>query len=503
MSLLGIDAGTTGCKAAVYSKDGRLLRLAYREYDYQRPQPGWAELDSLQVWRKVKETIREAAANNDRDPVTAIAVSSLGESVVPLSADRKILGPSPLNFDCRGVEYEDILRASITDERLYRINGNLLSSMYTLPKLMWMKEHQPSLYEQVESFLLWGSFVSSMLGAESAVDYSLANRTLFFDIDRQDWSDDLLEIAGLDREKLPRLVPSGDIIGEVSRSSSEELGLPEGIKIVAGAHDQCANAVGCGVIEDGQAVFGMGTYHCITPVFSQRFSEEVMLSLGLNTEHHAVSGKFVTFIYNQGGSLVKWFRDVFAAEEHRKAQAAGKDVYDLLFNEVAAGASKILVLPHFAPTGPPDFITDSCGVMVGLGLNTKRADILKGIVESTAYYLKEVVRSLPEIGLDIGSFRAVGGGSKSDVWVQTCADIFDRPFVRPSITEAGTLGAAIIAGVGSGVFSSYSEGIDAMVREEKIFEPEQTRQQEYEKRFEQYRKLWPLMAEYLREAARD
>ncbi|MFU8773373.1 MAG: FGGY-family carbohydrate kinase, partial [Anaerolineales bacterium] len=224
-----------------------------------------------------------------------------------------------------------------------------------------------------------------------------------------------------------------------------------------------------------------------------------MLNLGLNTEHHAVPGKLVTFIYNQGGSLVKWFREVFTAEEHRQARSAGKDIYEILFQEISAGAGKILVLPHFAPTGPPHFINDSCGVVLGLSLDTQRGDILKGIVESTAYYLKEVVMSLPEIGLQVNSFRAVGGGSKADIWVQICADIFNRPFIRPTVTEAGTLGAAIIAGVGSGTFSNYSEGVAAMVHEQKTFEPDQSRQQEYAENFERYRQLWPLMADYVRD----
>jgi xylulokinase len=499
MSLMGIDAGTTGCKAAVFSEDGQLLNLAYREYDYQRPQPGWAELDSFQVWEDVKETIREAAAGVKRDPITALAVSSLGEAVVPLSAKGEILGPSILNFDSRGVEYEPALSQAIGDERLYRINGNRLSHTHTLPKLMWMKEHQPGLYERVDRFLLWGGFISHQLGASPFVDYSLANRTLLFDIDRLDWSDQLLELSGLDRSKLPSLVASGELVGMVSKAVAAELGLSENISIVAGAHDQCSNAVGCGVIDDGQAAYGMGTFHCITPVFSRRFPDKAMLNLGLNTEHHAVPGKLVTFIYNQGGSLVKWFREVFAAEEHRKAQSAGMDIYDILFQEISTGAGKILVLPHFAPTGPPYFINDSCGVMLGLSLDTQRGDILKGIVESTAYYLKEVVMSLPEIGLQVNSFRAVGGGSKSDVWVQICADIFNRPFIRPAVTEAGTLGAAIMAGVGSGSFSSYSEAVAAMVRQQRIFEPDQSRQPEYEQNFERYRQLWPLMADYVRD----
>lgn len=499
MSLLGIDVGTTGCKAALFSAEGRLLASVYEEYDIQRTRPGWAELDAVAVWAKVKRMIAQVVSRSSSDPVQALAVSSLGEATVPVTEDRQVLGPSILNFDVRGEEYLEHLSNALTNERLYRINGNTLGNHYGLTKLIWIKEHQPQLYERAHKFLLWGSFVSFMLGAEPVVDYSLANRTLLFDLDREAWSDELLALAGLDCSKLPNAVPSSTVIGTVSKRLASELGLPSNVLIVTGAHDQCANAVGCGVIEEGHAVYGMGTFICITPVFSQRREPVVMIERGLNTEHHAVPGRYVSFIYNQGGSLVKWFRDTFAAAEHRQAEEAGRDVYPDLLAEIPARPSDIMVLPHFATTGPPEFISDSCGVIAGLRLETSRGDILKGILEGITFYLKECVELLPPTGIEIADYRAVGGGSKSDAWIQLCADIMGRPFVRPKITEAGALGAAIIAGVGSGVFPSYEAGVEAMVSLERTFEPNPQQQKLYESRFEKYRKLWPLMKEYLRD----
>jgi xylulokinase len=503
MSLLGIDVGTTGCKAAVFSEEGHVLASAYEEYDCQRPKSGWAELDAVEVWAKVKGMISEVVSSSASDPVKALAVSSLGEAMVPVTEDRQILGPSILNFDARGEEYLGSLSSALDNERLYRINGNTLGNHYGLTKLMWIKEHQPDLYERAHKFLLWGSFVSFMLGADPVVDYSLANRTLLFDIDREAWSEEILELAGLDRSKLPDTAPSGTIIGTVSDRIARELGLPSNVSIVTGAHDQLANAVGCGVIKEGRAVYGMGTFICITPVFSQRREPDVMIQRGLNTEHHAVPGKYVSFIYNQGGSMVKWFRDTFAAAEHRQAEEAGRDVYTDLFAVIPEGPSGIVVLPHFTITGPPKFISDSCGVVAGLRLETSRGDILKGILEATTFDLKECIESLPPTGIEIVDFRAVGGGSKSDAWIQICADIMGRPFVRPRVTEAGALGAAIMAGVGGGVFSSYEAGVEAMVRLERTFEPDLQQQKLYEDRFEKYRRLWPLMGEYLRDLASE
>lgn len=500
MSLLGIDVGTSGCKAAVFAEDGRLLTSAYEEYDYRHPQPGWAELDTVQVWDKVKRTIGKAAGGvaAQGDPIKALSVSSLGEALVPVTADRGILGPSLLNFDVRGAEYLPELRQRIDDEWLYRINGNSLGNHYSLPKLKWIQQHQPELYQRTDHFLHWSGFVSFMLGAEATVDYSLANRTLLFDLDCSDWSDEILDRAQLDRAKLPPTGPSGSIIGSVSRDSAAELELPIGIPIISGGHDQCCTAVGAGVIKPGQAVYGMGTYICMTPVFNQRPAPAAMMAQGLNTEHHTVPGQFVSFIYNQGGVLVKWFRDTFAALERRQAAETGADIYAALIAEIPAEPSRIMVLPYFTATGPPRFIDDSSGVMVGLKLETSRGEILKGILEATTFYLRECFEALPG-EIEITDFRAAGGGSKSEAWLQICADILGRPFVQPAINEAGVLGAAIIAGTGSGVFPTPAAGVETMVKHQRTFYPDPHRQHGYAERFISYRRLGLLLGEYLKE----
>ncbi|MBN1994319.1 MAG: hypothetical protein JW953_16595 [Anaerolineae bacterium] len=498
MSLLGIDVGTTGVKAVAYSEKGQLLAQAYEEYDIVRTSPGWAELDAAGVWQKTRQTIRRVASIAKSDPIRAISVSSLGEAMVPVTYDRQILGPSIVpSFDRRGEAYLQHLADTLPEERLYALNGNSLGNNYSLTRLKWLQTRQPDLYQRTDQFLLWGSFVLFMLGAQPAVDFSLANRTLLFDVDKETWSDELLAWAELDRTKLPATVPSGAVIGSISQDMAAELGISARAVLVSGAHDQCANAVGCGVVEAGLAVYGMGTFFCITPAFRQRRKPEIMLARGLNTEHHAVPGLFASFIYNQGGILVKWFRDTFAAAEYRHARQSGANIYDTLFTEIPPGPSPIMVLPHFSPTGPPEFITDSRGVMVGLQLDTTRGDILKGIIEGASFYLKEIVDSLPPTGIKIQEYRATGGGARSDRWVQTVADIMGRPVIRPENTEAGALGAAIIAGVGSGAFASYQEGVEAMVRLDRTFEPDLSMHQRYARRFQKYQQLWPLMQDYL------
>jgi xylulokinase len=503
VNLLGIDVGTTGCKVALFSLQGEMLASAYREYDPQSPQAGWAELDAAAIWEAVKAAIRSVTAVNPKSEIKALSVSSLGEAVVAVSEDRQIFGPSLLNFDVRGEEFLDGLSSLMPNERLYAINGNTLGNHYSLTKIKWIQTHQPELYARAYKFLHWSNFIAFMLGSDPAVDFSLANRTLLFDIHQGDWSDTLLKEFDIDRSKLPVTVPSGTVVGTVAAHIATDLGLPLGVLIVSGAHDQCANAVGCGVVDSGDAVYGMGTYHCITPVFAAQPNPQMMIARGLNTEHHAIPDRFVSFIYNQGGSLVKWFRDTFATVEHHQAEAEGRSVYPALFAEIPKEPSQVMVLPHFSPTGPPKFIADSAGLIAGLHVGTKRGEVLKGIIEGAAFYLKELVDSLPATGIKIQNYRAVGGGSRSDVWVQTCADIFGQPFTRPVITEAGALGAAIIAGVGSGIFENYTQGVESMIKLERTFEPNLLLHERYQTRYQYYQRLLPLMGDYLRELSKE
>ncbi len=504
MSLLGIDVGTTGCKAGVFDETGTPLGIAYAEYDIARPHPGWEELDCDAVWshvaRVVARAVRQAKTAAPGDPVAALAVSSLGEALVPIDGQGRVLGPSILNSDVRGAEFLDELQQKCPPEWLYAINGNLPGNHYSLPKLLWLRRRRPELWEAAWRFLPWSGFVAFRLGAPPAVDYSLANRTLLFDLDRTDWSDAILERVDLTAEKLPPAVPAATELGTVSPSIAAELGLPAGVRIVAGAHDQCANAVGAGVTGPEHAMYGMGTYACALPVFTRRPPPEQMIPLGLNTEHHAAPGRYVSFLYNHGGSMVKWFRDTFAAAEKAAAEREGRDLYETLFAELPETPGDVFVLPHFAPTGPPRFIADSAGVIAGLHLDTPRGAVLQGILEGLTFYIRDLLDALPPAMRGARDFRAVGGGSKSDAWLQLTADIFGRPLVRPRVTEAGTLGAAILAGAGAGRFASVAEGARTMVRLDREFPPDPARAALYAERFARYRRLARAFESLLRPA---
>ncbi len=311
MSLLGIDIGTSGCKAALFSEDGRRLHLAYREYPTLRPVPGGAELDSLKVWDSVSRVIREATGSSPGDPVEeSMRVEPFDAGAVPVSKHGKILGNTILGSDARGAEYLELLPRQ---KEFFDINPNILAPCYTMPKLCWIRDNDMGQYENADRYLLWDGLPGFMLGCDPFITYSGANRTLLFDIRREDWSQNLIELGGLDPGLFPECVPGGAVAGTVSAKAAAKLGLPENVLVVAGGHDQCCNALGAGIARSGKAVDGIGTFECIAPVYDRIPGTETMLDIGLNVEHHVLDGLYLSFLYNQSGSLLRWFRDTFAA----------------------------------------------------------------------------------------------------------------------------------------------------------------------------------------------
>jgi xylulokinase len=490
VSLLGIDLGTTGCKAGVFGLDGSCLATAYREYDMLHPQPGWSELDSANIWRQTRSAIAEVAAQSARDPITALSISSFGEAFVPVSRDRNILDHSILCVDDRGREHIARLTETFSPERFYAINPNLPGNHYSLPKLLWLREHRPDVYRQADYFLLWSDLIAFLLGGEPVTNNSHANRTLLFDLEKNDWSDELLTWSGLPREKLGRVVPGGTVIGTISATMADELHLPRGVRVVAGGHDQCCNALGCGVIAAGRTICGIGSFECLTPVFHKPAHPLALLKEGLNIEHHVLPDLFVTFVWNQSGLLVKWFRDTFAAG---CLPPANTDIYTLLDREMPDDPTRLLVLPHFEPPVSPRYIPDTSGVIAGLKISTKRGEILKAIVESATLYFVDSLEALARIGVNTRELIASGGGARSDRGLQIRADVFGIPVIRPRITEAGLLGTAMLAGLATGVLRSASEAAELFVHYDRIFEPDAARHAVYAEKHALYQDFFSAL----------
>ena len=485
---IGLDVGTSGSKAVLYDLDGNPRYSFYTDYSLIATSIGMAELDAIDVWGKIQALIRQLTDNVPASDITAICVSSLGEALVPVTRDRKIIGNSILNIDTRGQEYIQVINREINSELFCQIAGDQLSNVYSITKLMWIKNHAPDVYQKAFKFLPWNGLVPFLLGGEDCVDYSQASRTLMFDQTNNTWSELILATAGIDASKLPAVFQTGAIVGTVNSQMSKSLGLSTRTKIVLGPHDQVANAVGCGISKRGQAMISMGSFFCVVPLFVPRPPADQICRHRINTEPYVLKDSYVSVIYNQGGLLFKWYRDTF--DLFADQIMSRLDRYDLLEKEVPIEPSEILVLPSFSPIGSPHHIQKPNGVITGLSLTSRRGDILKGIFQGVVFYLFDRIRKLSELGVNTNYYYAVGGGSKSDVWVQIISDVFGAEVHRPDVIESATLGDSIIAWVASNEYSSYDEAIHKIVKIERKFIPNKKNLQIYGELFLKYLDLW-------------
>lgn len=486
MSLLGIDIGTTGTKAAVFAADGTILASAYREYPLIFPRPGWIELDGARVMRSAREAIREAASKARRDPVRALAVAAQGEAVTPVAEDGRYLHPAIVTFDARTAPLTGHWEERLSRKRIYQITGMPLHGMYTASKILWWRRHRPDVFRKARYFLCFEDLLFYEMGLGPVIDPSLAARTMLYDIDRGAWSAELLKIAGVDAERLAR--PGRGVVGILGARAAKEFGLPPGVVAVTGGHDQPCGALGAGVVESNVGMYATGTVECITPAFHRRHD---LREANIACYPHVVPGLYVALTFNfTGGSLLKWYRDTFGAEERRLAARTKRDVYDLIVAQAAKEPTPLIVLPHFTSTGTPHFDTRSKGVIAGLDLSTTKGEIIRSILEGVTYEMALNVRLLPPIE----SFRAIGGGAKSPRWMQIKADLLGRPVSAMRVTEAACLGAAILAGCATGVYRSPQEAAESLSRIETTYRPNEKNRKVYQERFALYRELYPALS---------
>jgi xylulokinase len=496
MSLLGIDVGTTGCRAMAISLEGARLAEAFREYSPVAPASGVCELDSERVWAAIREVIAEVAGRAKQDPIRALSVASMGEVVVPLAVERRILGPSILSSDQRGAQCVRTVEQRLGRERLFQVTGSLPGSSGSLGKLCWMRDSKPQLFEGTWRFVLWNGLVSYLLGGASTCDYSLASRTLLFDLDQKRWSNEVLHASGLSPLKLPELAPAGTPVGTVDAHAARELGLPPGVRIILGGYDLCCSALGMGVIGGGMAMYLMGSFFSMVPTFNAIPLTSLMLSEGLDMGCHVVPGAFVSVLYNQsGGAVLRWFADTVVPLEKREVQKRGLSIYTELLAEMPEEPTDLIGLPHFAPAGPPHLGERLPGGVLGLLSATSRGELIKGLLEGTTYFFADGVERLRKAGISIKGCRVAGGGARSDRWLQLSADILGLPLERVPISDPAMVGAAMLAGVGSGAYAGFEQAATVVVKVEQRFEPQAHRVAFYRTQLERYRELVSLLRE--------
>ncbi|NQT50741.1 hypothetical protein HQ576_01755 [bacterium] len=495
MSILGLDIGTTGCKAVVFADDGAILSSAYREYPLIFRRPGWAEIDSNVIWAAVEHVVRQAAAEAS-DPVRALSVSVFGESFLPVDENGKPLYHTILSFDARAGRQADSLTEKLGRKAIFEITGMPQHSSYTLNKVMWLRDHEPEVFRNTWKMLLWEDYFFLKLGLEPRVDYSVSGRTLALDIRTKEWARPLFDAADLDPEMFARPCPSGELLGEVGPGAAAALGLPAGCKVVAGGHDQPACALGAGVVAPGVSTDTTGTVECMTMAMAEPVLTDAMLASNICVYPHVVPGRYVSLAYlYTAGSILRWFRDQFGHDALAEAAASGRDVYELLIEKAPDGPIDLFLLPHFAGSGTPYLDSDSRGLLVGLTLNHTHADVCRAILDGVAYEMRMNLDAVRSGGLQVAKFNAIGGGSRSDRWCQTKADVTGLPVDALDVSEAGCLGVAMLAGTASGVWPTLDDAIAQLVSVRKSFEPSPDSQRVYDHGFQVYQRIYATCAD--------
>ena len=495
MSILGIDVGTSGCKATVVDADGRVLGSGYREYAPTRPAEGWAELDAGTVWAAVQAVLAQSLAGPGVGRgIQAISVSSFGETVVPIDREGRALRPGILYFDPRGSEEAALLGGRLDPGRILAITGLAPQPMYSICKVMWLLRHEPGLFRRVWKFLFFADLVLFRLGAPARTDHSLASRSMAFDVVRRVWSPEVLAAARVDGDLFAEAVPSGTVLGRVAPDLAGALGLNPEALLVAGGHDQACAALGAGAIRPGLAVDGMGTTECITPCFDWPVINATMAASGFACVPHVVPGAYVTYAFSfTCGSLLRWYRDQFGAAEAAEAGRRGLDPYQVLIEEAVEGPSGLFVLPHFAGAATPYMDGAAVGAIIGLGLDTGPGQILKAILEGVTFEMMVNLDRLAQAEVAITELRATGGLARSPKLLQLKADMMGLPVRSLAVSEAGTVGVAILAGTACGLYASLAAGVARLVRLGPTYLPDPARHQDYQERFRTYQRIYPAV----------
>ncbi|MBN1124444.1 MAG: hypothetical protein JXA82_05505 [Sedimentisphaerales bacterium] len=495
MSYLGVDIGTNGSKAVVFSEGGRVLAESAKEYLVQSPQSGWFELDSFEVIQTCKKIIAEAAAQvSQSDPVRAIGIASQGEAFTLLDKDDHYLSNAMVSFDVRSKEQVEKICGIFSKEKLYKITGHSAHTLFSLFKLQWIREKQPKIFNMTRKLLCFGDLLGYELTGQAMISYNLAARTMLFDVSRNAWSEEILSAFDISKNLLSKPVESGYPVGVVKTKIAEELGLDKAVIVATGGHDQCCGSLGVGVTEEGMAAYSLGTVECITPMFNECILTNTMMKSNLATYPYTLKGFYTTVAFCMtGGSGLKWFVDHMYEWENNKVVKKEGDVYREILNKMPESPTDLLVLPYLTSTGTPYFDASPVGAILGIHLNTTREDMLKGLLEGISYEMKLNLGLLNSSGIKVRDLRAFGGGVRNEKWMQIKADILGLAIECLEVREAGCMGAAILAAKASGDIRSTKECCDAWVSVSKVYEPDENRNAFYSLRYEIYKTLYETL----------
>jgi xylulokinase len=500
--LLGIDIGTSGAKAGIFDLNGNLVSLSQQEYHFKHPRPGWSEIAPNDVWGKVVKVVNECTAQigDSKQHITAVGLSVLGETAMPVNEHGQPVYPAIEALDKRGNAYEKYVAwfsETFGAEDIFKRTSYPLSMLPPAHKILWLRDNEPDIFAQIYKFITFQDFAVWKLTGKPAIDYSMASRTMLFDVKKKAWIADYLSKMGIDEEFFSPAVVASYPVGELSDDAAAQLDLPAGIVVVPGAHDQSCAAIGVGVVREGIAGDGTGSVEAIATATGVPITSSNMLARGLGSQCHITEDLYLALGFHlSAGSLVRWYRDQLGKWEVETGIKLGQDPYDLITaaaQESQPGANGVMVLPHWSGAGTgrvPALNPASRGGVFGLTLGHTKSDISRAIFEGITYEARFIIESLESSGIEIKELVVTGGGAKSEFWLQLKADITGKRILLPKVTEASLLGAAVLAGVGSGIYQNVESAVDRVFEATISYEPNPALVATYDQYFDVYKDLY-------------
>ena len=469
MSVLGLDVGTSTCKGIVLADDGRILAQEQRSYaEAVRIDGAAAELSPRCFENGVKAVISSAAERCGADPIRAIAVSSHGETLIPVGADGAPLADAMLSMDRRSQHDSDLLIERLGRQRLYQITGSMMHPQFPVPKVMYLRREKPEIAQAAVHYDTANDYIYRILGCPGVVDFSIASRFGGLDVHKRAWSDDIMDAAELPCGLFSVPVNAAACIGYMPEALASSLGLKERVALVSGGHDQPCAALSIGGAENALPV-SAGSYECAILSTDTPMNGSDGFRYGLNSYCHVLPGKYATLAFFVSGMMVRWYLDTFYAEESHRL---GADIYSYLERQFRDGPTGICFTPHIFGAMNPEWSEHAAARISGLTAGASKTDLYKAVLEGTCCELDLNIRVLEKLAGPIRRLVMSGGGSRSDIWMQLRADITGKEIdVTDSGAEASCLGAAILAGIGIGVFSGPEDALNRIQRSVRRFLP--------------------------------
>lgn len=493
MNLLGIDVGTSGTRAIIVDERGRTLAAATEEHaPFASPQTGWAEQDARDWWRACQAAVRAVLAQSDvrADQISGVGLSGQMHGAVLLNDRDEVLRPSIIWCDQRTDEQCHEITEKVGAARLIELVSNPALTGFTLPKLLWVREREPKVWASLRSVLLPKDYVRLRLTGERATDTADASGTLLLNVAERRWSAEMLNLMEMNERLLPRVFESPEVTGRISAEAAQATGLREGTPVVAGAGDQAAGAVGMGIVRPGAVSATIGTSGV---VFAATDRPALDPRGRVHTFCHAIPGRWhVMGVTQAAGLSLRWFRDQFGV----RSADDGRDPYEILTEEassVAPGADGVLWTPYLMGERTPHLDPHARAALVGLAASHTRAHIVRAILEGVAFSLRDTLTIFAEMNVPVETIRLGGGGARSALWRQIQADVYGHTVETVEAEEGAAYGAALLAGVGCGVWDTVDEACDAVVRRAAQVEPDTATVRLMNHQYKRFRALYPAL----------